>query len=204
LTATEATGSPRANDTANRPQVPVQKFFATTVALITSYAEGKGANVMACEWTLNVSYQPLRVLSVIERGDYTHELITASGQFGVNLCSSGQAALSHLAGSASGRDGAKLAHPLFADRTYSARRLSMPMLRGCVLNAECVVEQTFEIGAHTGFIGRAVAARVNPRLRPLLYHQSRYFELGELISKPADSTAVSDNSANSADDVERS
>jgi len=184
LTATEAAGALDAG-TADRMQVPLHKYFATTVALITSHAADRGSNVMACEWTMNVSYQPLRILSMIERGVYTHELITASGQFGVNLCAAGQAGLSHLAGSISGRDGAKLAAPEFDGRTYPARRISVPMLRGCVLNAECVVEQTVEIGTHTGFVGRAVATHVYPGLRPLIYHQGRYFELGGLVAKPS-------------------
>ena len=162
----------------------MHKYFATTVALITSCADDHPPNVMACEWTMNISYHPLRVISVIDRRDLTYELITASGEFGVNLCSEQQAALSSYAGNVSGRNGSKLAAPVFAGQTYSAKRIQVPMISGCVLNLECVVEQTVELGDHTGFVGRVVAARINRRLRPLLYHQGKYFQLSETLTKP--------------------
>jgi flavin reductase (DIM6/NTAB) family NADH-FMN oxidoreductase RutF len=164
--------------------IPLHRYFATTVALITSYVEGKGSNVMACEWTMNVSYQPLRVMSLIDHDTFTHELIAASGEFGVHLSSADQASLSHFAGSNHGRDLPKLDQPAFADRVYPGKRIKAPMLRGCVLSLECLVEQTIEIGQHTGFIGRAVAGRVNRELAPLLYHQGQYFRLGDVIPKP--------------------
>jgi flavin reductase (DIM6/NTAB) family NADH-FMN oxidoreductase RutF len=164
--------------------IPLHRYFATTVALITSYVEGKGSNVMACEWTMNVSYQPLRVMSLIDHDTFTHELIAASGEFGVHLSSADQASLSHFAGSNHGRDVSKLDQPEFADRVYPGKKIKVPMLRGCVLGLECLVEQTIEIGNHTGFVGRAVAGRVNRELAPLLYHQGQYFHLGDLIPKP--------------------
>jgi flavin reductase (DIM6/NTAB) family NADH-FMN oxidoreductase RutF len=164
--------------------LPLYRYFATTVALITSYLEGRGANVMACEWTMNVSYRPLRIMSLIQRGDYTHELITESGEFGVNLCSADQAAMSSYAGNTSGRDGRKLDAKIFAGCQYPAKKIKAPMLRGCVLNLECVVDQTFEIGDHTAFIGRAVAGRRSNGRQPLLYHQGRYFRLGEPVQRP--------------------
>jgi flavin reductase (DIM6/NTAB) family NADH-FMN oxidoreductase RutF len=156
------------------------------VALITSAAEGIGHNVMACESTSTVSMRPLRILSVIERTCYTHELVTASGEFGVNLCADKQADLSSFAGNSHGRDVAKLADPRFAEHVYPAKRIGAPMLRGCVINLECVVEQTIDLGTHTGFVGRAVAGKVNRDARPLLYHQGRYFGLGAHIAKSAE------------------
>lgn len=173
-------------EAANTPAQSLElfRYFATTVALITSQADGR-ANVMACEWTMNCSYRPLRVMSLVNRKDLTHELITQSGEFGVNLCSQSQAALSAYAGNVSGRAGPKLEHELFEGLLYPAKRIGAPMVRGCVLNAECVVEQTIEIGNHTAFVGRAVAARLNPKLLPLLYHQGTYFGLGEQLRKSA-------------------
>jgi flavin reductase (DIM6/NTAB) family NADH-FMN oxidoreductase RutF len=164
--------------------LPIHKYFATTVALITSHSEERGSNVMACEWTMNVSWKPLRIMSVIDRNDLTNELIRARGEFGVNLCSDQQASLSNFVGNISGREIDKLASPLFSERVYPATRINVPMIRGCFLNAECVVEQTIEIGESTAFIGRALAVRINRKLRPLLYHQGMYFHLGEQIAKP--------------------
>jgi flavin reductase (DIM6/NTAB) family NADH-FMN oxidoreductase RutF len=165
-------------------RVPVQKLFATTVALITSQSPGRAANVMACEWTMNVCWEPLRIMSIVEQGDLTHELIAASGEFGVNMCAADQASLAHLAGSVSGRRVAKLSLPDVAARTYPGTRIGAPMIRGCVLNVECVVERTIEFDDYTGFIGRAVAVQTNEEALPLLYHRGAYWRLGEAIAKP--------------------
>jgi len=166
------------------PESPLYQFFTTTVALITSFAEGKGSNVMACEWTLNVSYEPLRVMSLIGHGDYTHELVSSSGEFGVNLCSAQQAALCNRAGNGTGRDYVKFDDEVFAGRLYQAKKIKAPMVLGCVLNLECVVEQTFPFGEHTAFVGRAIAGRLNRKQAPLLYHQGKYYRLGEAVTKP--------------------
>jgi flavin reductase (DIM6/NTAB) family NADH-FMN oxidoreductase RutF len=161
-----------------------RQLFATTVALLTSQVDGGLPNVMACEWTLNVCWRPLKIMCVVHSADLSHELISASGEFGMNLCADTQATLSHVAGSMTGRSLDKLADLAFAHATYPASRIRAPMIRGCVLNAECRVEQTVALGEYTGFVGRAVAMRVNPRLSPLVYHRGRYFELGSAIAKP--------------------
>ncbi|HEX7734150.1 MAG TPA: flavin reductase family protein [Ktedonobacteraceae bacterium] len=165
-------------------QLPLYRYFASTVALITSQSEGQQRNVMACEWTMNVCRHPLKIMTLINKDDLTHELIMASGEFGVNLCSEEQSSLSHFAGSNTGREEDKLHNTIFNGLLYTATRIQAPMIRGCVLNAECVVEQAIDMGKHTAFIGRALAARLNPNLRPLLYHQGCYLRCGEVIPKP--------------------
>jgi flavin reductase (DIM6/NTAB) family NADH-FMN oxidoreductase RutF len=159
-------------------------LFATTVALLTSQTSDGRRSVMACEWTMNVSWRPLRIMSLVHSSDFSHELITASGEFGVNLCSDTQAELSHIAGSSSGRDVDKLADPAFVAAIYPAARIRAPMMRGCVLSAECILERCIEFGEYTAFVGRAVAVRANPQANPLLYHRARYFGMGAAIPKP--------------------
>lgn len=176
-----ATQPPAAEPSAPR-KVPLHKYFASSITLITSAAPGRTPNVMACEWTMNVSYQPLLVLALVERADYTHELITASGEFGVNRCSSAQTGLVDFAGRNTGWKVDKLDAPEFAGLVYQGKKISAPMIKGCVLNLECVVEQTTEIGDYTAFVGRAVAARRDDEADPLVYFRGKYFHLGDAVS----------------------
>lgn len=164
--------------------VPPHRLFATTVALITSRHGGR-PNVMACEWTMTVGWHPVRIMAVVHRDELTHELISASGEFGVNLCSEDQASLSSLAGSVTGRLYDKLADPLFAGLAYPAEQIAAPMIEGCVLNAECEVEQAIEIGDYTAFIGRVLAMRGDPDRRSLLYREGRYFGIERLVRSRA-------------------
>lgn len=159
------------------------KFFTTTVSLTTSYMVGQKANVMANEWVMNVCWEPLRIMTLIEQESFTHELVSASGEFGINICSVNQAHIAHYAGNVSGRQYDKLAHPIFKEQTYPGIRIKAPMIKGCVLNAECTVEEKFEFGNYTAFIGRAFPTRVNQKLRPLLYHRGKFFPLGNQVPK---------------------
>lgn len=165
-------------------KVPLFKHFPSAIAIITSWAEGHHENAMACEWTMNISYQPFLVLSLIEPEDYTHKLISESGQFGVNIASADQAEIVNAVGRSSGWKSSKLQSPALAGQTYPGKKIKAPMLRGCVLNLECVVERTIPMGDYTGFVGRAVAGRSNAAATPLIYFQGKYHRMGDLIPKP--------------------
>jgi flavin reductase (DIM6/NTAB) family NADH-FMN oxidoreductase RutF len=164
----------------------VYRNFATTVNLLTSVSARGEQNIMACEWTMNVSFNPLDVMVVVGKKKYTHELILETQQFGVNMCAQEQAGLAHLAGDVSGRESDKCSAPIFKDVLYPAQQIKPMLVRGCFLNAECVVERTVDMGKYTGFVGRAVVQQANPDLIPLLYHQGKYFSMGGRIPKPAE------------------
>lgn len=164
--------------------IPLPRYFTSTVSLITSRGETGQTNIMACEWTMFVCYQPLLMMCVIGTQDLTHEYILQSKEFGVNVCAEQQIALVRLAGNISGRDYDKMSDPLMTKVLTPAARIAPPMVRGSLLTLECVLEQTLNIHTHTAFIGRAVAARYTPQRRPLIYHQGRFARLGEWFARP--------------------
>lgn len=159
------------------------KFFATTVSLTTSCVEGSPPNVMANEWVMSVCWDPLRVLAIVSKDSLTNEYILQSKEFGINLCSMEQAHLASYAGRTTGREEHKFSHPVFKDQFYTATHIKAPMIEGCVVNAECVLEETLELDEYIGFIGRAVSTRVNQKMRPLFYTRGKYFFLGNQIQR---------------------
>ncbi len=163
----------------------IYQYFATTVNLLTSCNDEGKANIMACEWTMNVSFEPLKVMCLVHIDNLTHAYITSTREFGVNLCSDTQASLANFAGDVSGRDVDKLADTCFAGIVYSATRIKPPMISGCLLNVECILEEVLEIGEYTAFVGLSVAIHANPQVQPLFYHRGKYFGLGSHIAKPA-------------------
>jgi flavin reductase (DIM6/NTAB) family NADH-FMN oxidoreductase RutF len=113
----------------------------------------------------------------------TYDYILATREFGVNMSTDTQAGMVWLAGNHSGRDLQKLLDERFAGQTYAAERIKPMMIHGCVLNAECVVFQTFELGEYTAFVGEALVARTNPDAIPLFYTRGKYFRMGEQLPK---------------------
>ncbi len=152
----------------------------TGVALITSIGK-KGPNVMSAEWTFQVSSRPMRLITLVHRGDATHDNILETREFGVNFASDNQAALASLAGAYTGREVNKLSSQLF--QTYPAKRIQAPMVAGCFLNAECRLLETFETGDHTMFLGEVLEVASDPNKGPLLYSQRRYWQRGQQVAK---------------------
>src|SRR5438477_125172 len=153
---------------------------ATMVAMVTTAHDGR-ENVMACEWAMMVSTNPMRFVVSIGPQHATHDLIEAAGEFGLNFCADTQARLSHVSGSYSLNDTNKWELADFP--TYVAKKIRAPMIEGCVVNAECRLISTQPLGDHTLFVGEALWARSDSDRNPLFYHGGKYFFLGAQIPK---------------------
>lgn len=174
------------------------RAFTTGCAFITT--EGpNGPNVMAAEWTFNVSYHPFLILVSVDPANMTHNLIRESKEFGVNLVAEDQVAAMAFAGHFSKADTDKLSSELF--ETVPAKRIRVPMIRGSLLAAECRLVEEIPLGDHTGFLGEVVEFTLNQDARPLvLHHGSRH--LGERIQRaPGIALAVTPMRAHAGGDI---
>ena len=134
---------------------------------------------------MNVSFDPFKIMCVVGTDKLTHTYIMETKEFGVSLCADTQASLSHFAGDVSGRDIDKLSDACFEGLVYASTHIKPPLIRGCILNAECVVEEIFPMGEYTGFLGLSLATTVDAEAKPLFYHKGKYFQLGAQIPKPS-------------------
>ncbi|HII40982.1 MAG TPA: flavin reductase family protein [Thermoplasmata archaeon] len=151
--------------------------FTTTCALITTDGP-HGPNVMAAEWTFNVSYRPFLILVAIDPGNRTHDMILESQEFGVNLVAEDQVAAMGFAGHYSKADTDKLSSEAFD--TFPAKHIRAPLIRGALLAAECRLVAHYPMGDHTAFVGEVVEFSVGSEKSPVvLHHGSR--RLGERI-----------------------
>ena len=67
-------------------------------------------------------------------------------------------------------------------QSVSAKKL--PMLVGAAMNAECKLVKQEELGDHIMFVGEVIEISADENIRPLLYHNGRYWRLGEATIKP--------------------
>ncbi len=155
------------------------RAFTTTCALITTDGP-QGPNVMAAEWTFNVSYRPFLILLAIDPANRTHDMILESKEFGVNLVAEDQLAAMGFAGHYSKADTDKLSSRLF--ETFPAERIRAPLIRGAVLNAECRLVEHYPMGDHTAFLGEVLEFSVHPDKAPLVLHHGSH-RLGERIAR---------------------
>lgn len=158
------------------------RSFTTTVGLITTLGR-RGPNVMSAEWTFNVSYDPFLIAVCVRPVDVTHAAIADTGEFGVNLPSDDQVDLIGFAGNFSKHQTDKLSSTRF--ETYPSTKIRAPLIKGCLMNAECRLVHRIELGDHTTFVGEVVALSVDPSKGPLVYHQRAPRTAGPRISRRA-------------------
>ena len=52
------------------------------------------------------------------------------------------------------------------------------------MNAECQVIQETQLGDHTMFVGEVQEIRADESVLPLVYHNGKYWQLGDEVAKP--------------------
>ena len=160
------------------------KQFVTNVGLITSNGP-YGYNIMACEWTHHVSYSPGLISISIRKNDATHANISKTKEFGVNLCASDQNAISSISGVNSGKTVNKIeALKELGYKFFKARKIDVWMVEGAAMNAECKLFKKIILSDHTMFIGEVAELYPVTGKEPLLYHNQKYWKIGENIQKP--------------------
>lgn len=151
----------------------VHRYFATTVALVTTSGK-RGRNVMAAEWAMQVSYEPMLV-AVFIHDSPTLWNIKETGAFGINIAADDQADLVNIAGGYSGTEMAKLEIP----GTFQTRKGSrVPMIEGCALGCECKAVSVQQMGDHVMVVGEAVSATFDEVKSPLVYTRGSYRKIG--------------------------
>ncbi len=158
--------------------------FVTNVGLITSNGS-YGHDIMACEWTHHVSYEPGLIAVCINPRDTTHANIAKTKEFGVNLCASDQNVISSISGGYSGKNYDKLeALKELGFKFFKAKKINVFMVEGAAMNAECKLFKQIKLGDHTTFVGEVVELyRANDK-EPIVYHSQKYWKLGVNIQKP--------------------
>ena len=158
--------------------------FVTNVGLITTNGPYEH-NIMAAEWTHQVSYKPGLIAVCIGPNKATLENIRESKEFGVSLAAADQNVLSSVAGGSSGKGYDKVAAlKEIGFKFYNAKKIKTLLLEGAVLNLECKLFKEIQLGDHVMFVGEVVEASLNKDKEPLAYHKIKYWKLGESIPKP--------------------
>jgi len=159
--------------------------FVTNVGLITS--RGKfGDNVMACEFTHHINYKPGVIVIGINPKDATHDNISKTKEFGVNLAAYDQGTLASLAGGTSARKIDKITYlKKLGYKFFKARKIKTLMVKDAVMHAECKLIKKIKLTDHTMFVGRVESAYIKRDADPLIYHKGKYLKLGKEHKKPS-------------------
>ncbi len=166
--------------TDNEVRRKIWRHTTTSVTFVTTAWEGK-ENVMACEWAIMCRRNPMQFLIVLGKKKMTAEFILKSKEFGLTFVSDEQAALSHLSGSNSGYDMDKIATGKFKLRP--GKTINAPVVEDGLVALECKVNQIIDNEERYIVIGDVLNAEYRDDKSPIIYHNGKYYKLGENIPK---------------------
>jgi flavin reductase (DIM6/NTAB) family NADH-FMN oxidoreductase RutF len=162
------------------------------VALLTTSWHGNW-NVAPMIYYTPVSFDPPLIGVAIHPSRHSHEMVRHSEEFALNIPTPELLHHCQYLGSVTGAELNKF--ELTKLPVFSARRISAPLLEGCVGWIECGVHDAYTVGDHTLYIGKVVAASVesdafdetwllnDPDEKPLHYLGVNYYAtLGERLA----------------------
>ena len=142
---------------------PYRPVYPTPAGLITSVASDGAANIITLGEIYNLSLRRPTIVGVsIRKATYSHQLISESGEYVVNLPTTKIMREVDLCGTMSGRDVDKFAEVGLTP--MPATVVKPPLIAECPVNVECKVIGIEEVGDHDLFKGEVVAAHVEDYL----------------------------------------
>lgn len=126
------------------------------VVLVTTAWRGN-YNVMPAVFVTPISFDPPFIGLAVHPARHTHDMITYSEEFALNIPSRQLLHHCQYLGSVSGRELNKF--ELTKLPTFRARKVDAPLIEGCLGYIECGLEDAYTTGDHTLFVGKVVAAQ---------------------------------------------
>jgi flavin reductase (DIM6/NTAB) family NADH-FMN oxidoreductase RutF len=143
-----------AEQSALTPRDALRMLAPGPVTLISTMYRNQ-PNVMTAGWLLPLSLEPTLVGVAVQPSRLTHEFITKTEQFALNIPTVDLLSAVHLCGMTSGREGDKF---VAAGLTPAeASEVEAPLVDECVGHVECGVIDRINFGDHDLFIGRILA-----------------------------------------------
>lgn len=161
-------------------------------ALISS-GDMKSPNVMTAAWTGIICSDPVITYVSIRPSRYSHELISKTKEFVINIPTWKLAPAVDTVGVKSGRDIDKFALTGLTQEPCS--KVSAPQIKECPISMECKVMEVRSFGTHDMFLAEVVAVNVDEayideqgalnleKAGLLAYAHGFYYTLGRQIGK---------------------
>jgi flavin reductase (DIM6/NTAB) family NADH-FMN oxidoreductase RutF len=167
------TGRPGVDATAFRA---VLGQWPSGVAVVTTLAPDGSWHGMTASSFSSVSLDPPLVSICLAKTATSHDLITASGLFAVNILAKDQVEVGkRFAGMVEG------VTDRFAGVATTTARTGAPLLPDVLGWVDCEVRHAYAGGDHTIFVGEVLAADAPRTAPPLLYHSRTWGQFADVL-----------------------
>lgn len=148
----------------------------SSVCIITTEFEGVRYGLTATA-VCSVCADPPRLLVCVNKTGFTHDKITGSGRFCVNVLTEDQDAVA-MVFAGMGGDRAER----FATGTWTTLTTGAPALEGAAAVFDCVIHEAVEQSTHSVLFGNVVATAHRSGRDTLLYGQRRFRQLRKVFT----------------------
>lgn len=148
--------------------------WTSGVTVVTTIHEGFWKGVTASAFS-SLSAEPPLVLICIAKKLYTHELLTKSGVFAVNILAAEQSEIAKLFAGMYPQ-----IEDRFAGKDCFTATTGSPLLPNTLGYVDCKIVNQYEHGDHSIFIGEVLASAAHEG-EPLVYHQRKWGQFSEMV-----------------------
>ena len=140
---------------------PIMDLFPVPTVLVTSQKSGSNPNIITVAWTGILASGPQLVvyISVRPKGRHSHQLITESMEYVINIPTAEQARIVDYCGTVSGKDVDKFQSTGLTP--LAACNVKAPLIAECPVSLECRVRQIVQLGTHDVFIADVLTVHYN-------------------------------------------
>ena len=172
---------------------PGNMLYPVPAVMVSCAKPGQKPNIITVAWAGTICSDPVMLSISVRKERFSHEIISETGEFVVNLTTKDLCRAADFCGVRSGRDVDKFKEMKLTPLKSS--RICAPGIAESPVNIECRVVEVKELGSHDMFIARVEAVTVDERFmdesgrfklddaRLVAYSHGEYFELGEKIGK---------------------
>lgn len=171
---------------------PGTMIYPLPAVLVSCGSKREEWNLMTAAWTGTVCSDPAMCYVSIRKSRLSHELISRTGEFVINITTEALARATDWCGVRSGRDYDKWKE--MGLTPVKGALVDAPLVLESPVNIECKVTRVIELGSHDMSLAEVVNVQVDEELinpesgkfeleaaAPIAYSHGAYFSLGRFI-----------------------
>lgn len=175
---------------------PANLLNPLPVVLVSSTDENGKSNVMTAAWAGTICSDPVMVSVSIRKSRYSHQIISKTKEFVINIPNENLALYTDYVGIYSGKKIDKFS----LEGKYKVTPVDSKLVKAitideCPIALECKVKQVLELGSHDMFIGEVVSCSIDSnyinkdnkldfkKANLLCYCHGEYYTLGKKVGK---------------------
>ncbi len=173
---------------------PGNQLYPLPVVMVSVGSLLEERNIITVAWAGTICSEPAMVSISVRKSRYSHEIISRTGEFVINLTTERLAFATDWCGVKSGRDVDKFAQMRLTP--VESKVVKAPAIGESPISIECKVRQVIELGSHDMFIAEVVNVQADERYldsttgafdlsksNPICYSHGKYYTLGREIGR---------------------